>query len=405
MRRRVVSAAGPRPVPWVAAAVAAIAGSVGCGPVEPDATRSLHEAIVEGQPSGPEDDAVVLVQTEEPSGSAVNNCSGTLVAPNILLTARHCVSEYEDGAFTCSSEGELEHAEGQAGVMGDLVPPRNIEVRAGAVPDTAEVARGKQIFALPTPSICRNDIALVLLDRSTDLPVASLRLTTPTRHGELMRAVGYGSDDENSARKRRTKDDVAVIVIGPSEYWPDEGLAPPRTFALGVSACQGDSGGPALTKNDAVAGVYSLSAGECTSPSVRNYYTQVAPFEDLVRKAFEAAGAQPLLEAEQGAAGAGGSAAAAAGTATAVAGMAASPGFSGLAGTQEAAGTAGRTGGPSEAGTAGVAPDFHGPRKKGGCRCGVVGAPNRRCELTLLAAVGGFGAWARWRQRRRRQAR
>ncbi|MBN1610439.1 MAG: trypsin-like serine protease [Polyangiaceae bacterium] len=386
MRRWVVSLGGLRPM--ILTMLTALGSSAGCGPAEAEAAGSSHEAIVDGLPSGPEEDCVVLVQTKEPSGSTINNCSGTVVAPNLLLTARHCVSEYEDGAFTCSAEGELEHGEGQAGVMGDLVPPENIKVRAGAVPDPTEVARGKRIFALATPSICRNDIALVLLDRSTDLPVALLRLTTATRHGELMRAVGYGSDEQDVALKRKAKDDVAVTVLGPSEYWPEAGLAPPRTFAIGVSACQGDSGGPAFTKNDAVAGVYSLSAGLCTSPSVRNYYTQVAPFEDLVREAFEAAGAEPLVEAHQGAAGAGAADARAAGAAPYGAG---------------AGGAAGRSDASFDAGTAGAAPNYHGPRKKGGCRCEIAGAGSQQLELALLAAVGGSCFWSRRRRRSRRR--
>jgi hypothetical protein len=378
MRRWIVSTSGLRLVPLTAAAVGALAGSAGCGPPETEATGALQEAIVHGRPSGPEDDSVVLVHAKESSGTT-NNCSGTLVAPNLLLTARHCVSDYEDGTFTCSAEGELQHSVALAGVMGPLVPPEGIRVRAGTVPDPTEVARGKKTFALDTPSICRNDIALVLLDRNTDLPVAPLRITTGTGHDELMRAVGYGTDEDGGILERRAKDDVPVIVIGPSEYWPEEGLAPPRTFAIGLSACEGDSGGPAFTKNDAVAGVYSLSAGECTSPSVRNYYTQLAPFEDLVREAFDAAGAELLLETEVGAAGAGGSAAAAH-----------------EAGAGEAAGD---TGAPTEAGTAGAAPEYHGPREKGGCRCGLAGDGSPQLGLALLATVGGFGLWSRRRRR------
>lgn len=457
MRGRALTAAD-----WAVLATTTLAGPVvliGCAPMETEAPTSLRSPIVFGYESGPGDDSVVLVQAKELSG-VTNNCSGTMVAPNLLLTARHCVSSYIDGVFTCSPEGELEDAVGRAGAMGDLVPPEGIKVRAGRVPASEEVARGIETFALATPSICRNDIALVVLDRNTDLPVSPLRLTTAVRHDEPMRPVGYGLDEDGGILERRTRDDVPVTVIGPSEYWPEAGFAPPRTFAIGPSACQGDSGGPALTERDAVAGVYSLSAGTCTSSTVRNYFTQVAPFEDLVREAFQEAGAEILLETGIEAAGAAGAAAAGASAGHVTPGNAGASGsggapVAGRAGTagsaganessasagangstpskQEAgaggsagiaagprvsadAGSAGLAGDPDQQGSAGriamagdagsdAASNYHGPRKKGGCRCGVVGAGTHGSGLSVFALIAAFGAVATARIGRSRERR
>jgi len=67
--------------------------------------------IVNGEPDDI-DRGVVHLQT--PSGA----CSGSLIAPNIILTALHCVSETPGGSFTCDAEGNLSSSTGMAGTLG-----------------------------------------------------------------------------------------------------------------------------------------------------------------------------------------------------------------------------------------------------------------------------------------------
>jgi hypothetical protein len=92
---------------------------------------------------------------------------------------------------------------------------------------------------------------------------------------------------------------VPVLSVGPSEFYPVEGNAMPRTFVLGKSTCKGDSGGPAVSdETGAVLGLSSSFRGECTSSEVRNFSTQVAPFHDFVESVFAEVGASPVLEGE-----------------------------------------------------------------------------------------------------------
>ena len=269
---------------------------VGCEQ-PPSPVGAASQPVLDGEESPTEDDGVVLVASQGTEVEFV--CTGTLVAPNLLLTARHCVSAFEDGSFACTTEGEL-ISTGTAGEMALLYDPSQVHVYVGAdaLPGDEPAAIGQEIVALNTTTICRNDIALVILDRSLDLPSFPLRLDAPTFPGELVRIVGYGGNDLRTTL-RLSRSDVQVLEVGASEFRPEGGATPPRTFAIGQSACQGDSGGPALTDQNAIAGIFSvIQGGDCRARDVRNVYTQVAPYEDLVREGFQRAGAEVWLEGE-----------------------------------------------------------------------------------------------------------
>src|SRR5690242_20673612 len=66
--------------------------------------RATSSAIINGKNSDASQDAVVLI--EHPEGRrAIESCTGTLIAANLVLTARHCVSKVANGAFSCDDEG------------------------------------------------------------------------------------------------------------------------------------------------------------------------------------------------------------------------------------------------------------------------------------------------------------
>jgi hypothetical protein len=231
-----------------------------------------------------------------------------MVAPNLLLTARHCISVYTDGDndYSCTQDGDLINSGNEAGVMGPLYEPEEVAVHTGADPGDVPAARGMEIVGLSADSICRNDLAFVVLDTDLEVPIVPLRLDTPIVPGERVTAIGYGINEIRLVYRFR-RDGVRVLEVGRSELWPDGGDAPPRSFVVGQAVCEGDSGGPTLTEAGAIAGVYSFYKGtDCTNEDVRNFYFHLAPFGSLIERAFEAAGAEPRLEAQVGAGGAGG---------------------------------------------------------------------------------------------------
>lgn len=237
---------------------------------------------------------VVALLAESPQ---VSFCSGTLIAPNLVLTALHCVSTLNNMDFSCSLDGELIQHRAGAGELGAPVEPEDVSVYAGVVPDLENpVAKGEALFSTNSTQICRNDLALLVLDRDLDLPLTPLRLEERTVAGESVTVVGYGhSGDPVVARHFRSK--VRIVDVGTDDRGGDGGFAPPRTFATGRATCPGDSGGPALAENAPgapIAGLYSIVAGDCTTEGARNIFTQVAPFRELILEAFAYAGHEPL---------------------------------------------------------------------------------------------------------------
>jgi hypothetical protein len=332
--------------------VLVLAAVVACGESSTESPAGGGQALLGGEISGPEDDAVIDLKSIMASGT-IWSCTGTLVAPNVVVTARHCVSNFVPGLYTCDANGE--RVSGDGGDMGALVVASDISVRAGTQPSSSVVAKGASIYAPQAPTICRNDIAVIVLDREvTSLPIMPLRLYEGTEPGEQARVVGYGfySDAKDSPRMRHTRSGLTITKVGSTQFRPNGDAIPPRTFMTsGPVLCDGDSGGPALTEKNAVVGVFSQFVGlECTDSSATSYFTEVAPFlNDVVLPAFTAAGAEPWLEGSPrpglaGAAGSGGNG-----------GVPATAGNSAIAGESATAGTSPNGGSPAIAGDSATA--------------------------------------------------
>jgi hypothetical protein len=275
-----------------------------CGADGRFATNELAshgQAILGGEPSGPEEDAVVLVDGEL-------SCSATLVAPDVVVTALHCVAEFKSGPFLCGDDGNLQSPEPE-GVLGATFAPESIAIHVGAHPSVEPAAYAKKVFRSGAKDICKQDIAVVVLDRELELPLSMMRLKQRIQRGERMRAVGYGANGVDAAG-RYSRGGLRVTDVGKDANADADGRAAPYTFVLTEGPCQGDSGGPAFSEETgALAGVYSISASSsCDSLGIRNIYTSLAPFEDLILQAFEFAGREPLLEPGTNSADAGGGA-------------------------------------------------------------------------------------------------
>lgn len=283
------------------AGMLALGAALGCG--DPEARAALAAAILNGESSpSPEHDAVVLVQAV--MDAAPSLCTGTLVAPNLVVTARHCVAHVLPGPFHCTLRGELTGNPDRGGEMGLDVPPHRVFIHVGEVPSSSPSAVATRIVSSLSPSVCLNDLAFLVLDRELDAPIRPVRLQSITAAGERVTLVGYGLSegegqlDLSSARRSRLTDQE-VLQVGPDST--EEGVidAPVRKLVLrGASVCYGDSGGPAIAEaTGAVIGVYSLGSGtRCADRDTEHLYTHLPPLAHLAEAAFEAAGAQPWQE-------------------------------------------------------------------------------------------------------------
>jgi MYXO-CTERM domain-containing protein len=255
--------------------LAAVACTATDGPVsEPVSERS--EPIINGyQDSSKDNDAVVLI-VDNVGGGYAEMCTGALIAKNIVLTARHCVSNTTEDYVDCQND-----------VSGDKEPSKLAVYRGWD--GFNYLSSGKQIIHDHNSSLCGHDLALIVLQSNDvtnikDPPLVPLKVRV--NHGpevnELFTAVGYGltnPSDYNSAGHRYRRDNVRVLGF---EYGTGD-----VDFVGTQSICQGDSGGPAISAQGAVMGVTSRGL-DCYGN--QNIWARTDRFKFLLDQAATAAG-------------------------------------------------------------------------------------------------------------------
>jgi len=285
-------------------AAAVIAGSslAGCAGADTEPfIRRASSAITGGEPSTSADDAVVLVRTAAQPGYAGRDCTGTLVASDLLLTSLDCVSLLGTGPSPCNANGSLSEPNGDGGWLTPTTPS-DIQVHLGpsAVgmdPD----AYGSQVFGTGSIDYCIDNIALLALDRPLPVEPFPLRLRRPVSVGETVSVIGFGEGTHaNMPFLRFRRDGVSILLVDPDSGIGEETTAAPRTFLTSPGPCEGDTGAPAVdAETGAVVGVFSrgYSGGNCDTSDKAHVFTKVAPYASLIREAFAAVGEDPIEEA------------------------------------------------------------------------------------------------------------
>jgi hypothetical protein len=244
--------------------------------------------IFGGRPSGDDENAAVYVLRTTETG--FTGCTGLVVAPGLVVTARHCVMRSVANNFECGSDGEIV----DTGADVRLSPVDQIEVFVGAHRASWRRVAVREVVGQVQVTICVTDVVfLVLAEPGVDSRVPLRR--KPVTLGEEASVTGWGitSDGSPFPPERWTLDGIPVTEVGP-------GFIPKGTFSLrGNSVCFGDSGASARV-DGAVVGVYSRIQGQsCAFEGGRHIFTAVTGWADLPQRAYAAIGEEPWYAGEQ----------------------------------------------------------------------------------------------------------
>ncbi len=243
-----------------------------------ESTGASQGAISGGEPA-PDDFAVVGLLNGHGA------CSGTLIAPNLVLTAHHCVAESPAGNVLC----------GKATFGPTWTNDMSVTTR-----DVIFAIWRDHVASIEVPpganDVCGGDVAVLFLDQNVEPSEAwpiPPRIDQDPSPGEPYRAVGFGgtADDGSGAGMRRQRDGLAVGCVGESCV-PIYGVQADEWMGE-TGICPGDSGGPALDDVGRVIGVTSRGGPNCSTP----IYSGVVPWADWLKqmgaKAAQQGGYEP----------------------------------------------------------------------------------------------------------------
>lgn len=241
----------------------ALAGASGCGLGDAQVSETTTEIIGgESSPAGAYSATGALLK-----GWAYR-CTATLIRPDVILTAAHCLEDtgYGDFAFTL----DRDVSDGADDPVPVIITHQHPDYKARGKPlDVGQV----------------NDVGVAVLARPiTDVPLEILHTTSigpDIAIGDELQISGYGVNVWFARATAGLKREARVYVDGVS-------LWELRTVAADPQPCTGDSGAPLMRETPAgrrLIGIVIRGAGESYRCDNGAIASRIVPYVDWIEEA------------------------------------------------------------------------------------------------------------------------
>ena len=223
-------------------------------------------------------------------------CTGSLIAPNLVLTAQHCVADLLVEDCQTGGFGPV-YAPSQFRITPSATAAQNPYDTGGWPAVDNQTWFGVSQIWTPGNNFCGYDFALLRLTSNiTSVCPLNPRVDAPVTLNEAYTAVGSGATSAGGPGAGTRRRVSGLNVLCPGNCGP--GYDQARDWEGGTTAqrgvCEGDSGGPALDSMNRVIGAVSRGpANACNEATYISVFGHAAWIKGLAASSATAGGYAP----------------------------------------------------------------------------------------------------------------